>query len=107
MKQQMQDYEGYAVVTSQFHNVIAKASRNEILRTMLEIIHWIITSKMADFNEFRRDSSDSYYYHRLIYSAISMHKPDEAAYLMDRHMETLIERVNAYNEYIREQNSAK
>lgn len=107
MEQQINNYEGYAVVTSQFHNMIAKASRNEILRTILEIIHWIITSKMADFNEFRRDNSDSFNYHKLIYTAISMHKPDEAAYLMDRHMETLIDRVHAYNDYIQEQNKSE
>lgn len=106
MEEQMQNHKGYAVVTSEFHNMIAKASRNELLRTMLEIIHWIITSKMADFNEFRRDNSDSYYYHRLIYSAISNHKPEEAAYLMDRHMETLIDRVNAYNKFIGQRSDA-
>ena len=106
MERQIQDHKNYAVVTSEFHNMIAKASRNELLRTMLEIIHRIITSKMADFNEFRRDNTGSYYYHRLIYSAISNRKPEEAAYLMDRHMETLIDRVNAYNEYIGQRNGA-
>ena len=91
--------EDYAEATSNFHNLIAQASKNEILRTMLEIVSWIITSKMAEFQSFRKDPSESLFYHRLIFMCIQNHKPEEAAYMMDRHMDTLIQRVVAFIDY--------
>lgn len=91
--------EPYAYATSNFHFQIATASKNDILKNMLEIINWIITSKMADFQTFRKDQSESVYYHRMIFMCIKAHKADEAAYLMDQHMEVLIRRVITYIEY--------
>lgn len=94
----------YAYATSSFHYQIAEASKNDILKSMLEIINWIITSKMADFQAFRKDNAESLYYHRMVFMCIKNHEPDEAAYMMDRHMEMLIQRVVAYIEYKKQQN---
>lgn len=99
------DAEHYAYATSNFHYRIADASKNDILRSMLEIINWIITSKMADFMAFRADTSESMYYHRMVFLCIKNHKPNEAAYMMDRHMELLIQRVVAYTEYKKQDRS--
>jgi DNA-binding FadR family transcriptional regulator len=106
MEEYFKDVEGvsidaghYAVATSHFHYQIAHASKNDILQSMLEIINWIITSKMADFSAFRKDNTESLYYHKMVFMCIKDHKPNEAAYLMDRHMELLINRVVDYIEY--------
>lgn len=93
------DANDFAHATSHFHTLIAQASQNQILKSVLEIIHWIITSRMADFQAFRKDPSESIYYHRMVFMCIKSHKPDEAAYMMDRYMETLIQRVVAFIEY--------
>ena len=97
------DAQDFARATSSFHMLIATASQNEILRSMLEIINWIITSKMADFQAFRKDPSESMFYHRMVFLCIKNRKPDEAAYLMDRHMDALISRVVAFIEYRKRQ----
>ena len=86
----------FAESTSAFHLKIAIASKNEMLVQILELIRWVITSKMADFLRYKPDVADSSYYHYMIFSCIRQRKPDEAAYMMDCHMKLLIDRVEDY-----------
>ena len=89
----------FAESTSDFHVKIAVASKNEMLVQMLELIRWVITSKMADFLHYKPDVADSSYYHYMIFRCIKQRKPDEAAYMMDCHMKLLIDRVEDYIQY--------
>lgn len=98
-KQELNNEE-YAAATSSFHSRIAQASKNRILEQLLDMIRWITTSKMADFLTYKPDVNDSRYYHQMIYRCIKHHKPEEAAYMMDRHMAVLIERVEDYTRHI-------
>lgn len=86
----------YASMTSSFHNKIALASKNQLLKDMLQIIGWIITAKMADFLVYKPNVADSSYYHYMIFRCIQQRKPDEAAFMMDCHMKLLIETVEEY-----------
>lgn len=86
----------YASMTSNFHNKIALASKNQLLMDMLQIIGWIITAKMADFLVYKPNVADSSYYHYMIFRCIQQRKPDEAAFMMDCHMKLLIETVEEY-----------
>lgn len=86
----------FAESTSDFHVKIAIASKNELLVQILENIKWIITAKMSDFLIYKPDVADSSYYHYMIFRCIKHRKPEEAAFMMDRHMDLLIARVEDY-----------
>lgn len=88
--------EEYATMTSDFHHKIAVISKNPLLADILQMISWIITSKMADFLLYKPNVADSSYYHYMIFRCIKQHKPDEAAFMMDRHMQLLIDTVEDY-----------
>lgn len=90
----------YAESTIDFHYQIAVASKSQIFTTMMEIIKFILTSKMENFLIYNRNDRNSNYYHRAILEAIKNRKPDEAAFLMERHMDFLVREVHTYNEYI-------
>ncbi len=91
----------FANLTSDFHVKIAVASKNEIFVSLLELIKWISTSKMESFLYYKPDVEDSSFYHYMIFRCIKEHKPDEAAYMMDRHLESLVLRVKDYLEFTR------
>lgn len=89
----------FAEATTDFHQKIAIASKNELLVKILETIGWIITSRMADFLTYKPDVADSKYYHDMVFRCIKQHKQEEAAFMMDCHMNLLIERVRDYTEH--------
>lgn len=89
----------FASLTSDFHVKIAIASKNVIFERLLEMIRWVITSKMESFLYYKPDVSDSSFYHYMIFRCIKQRKPDEAAYMMDCHMKHLVTRVKDYIEY--------
>ncbi len=91
----------FAQSTSDFHLKIAVASKNDLLARTLEMIKWVITEKMADFLVYKPDVADSSYYHYMIFRCIRHRKPDEAAFMMDRHMTLLIDRVEDYIRHTR------
>lgn len=91
----------YAETTVDFHFQVAAASKNQIFSTMMEMIKYILTSKMENFLIYSRNDRNSTYYHFMILQAIKNHKPDEAAYLMDQHMSYLVEQVRIYDEYVK------
>ena len=92
----------FAQATSDFHYRIAVTSKNGMIVRILQLIRWIITSKMADFLLYKPDVGDSSYYHWMIFRCIKQRKPDEAAYLMDSHMKLLIGRVEDYLQHCKE-----
>ena len=77
---------------------IAVASKNDMLVRILELIRWIITSRMADFLVYKPNVADSSYYHYMIFRCIKQRKPEEAAFMMDCHMKLLIQRVESFLE---------
>lgn len=91
----------YAKTTIDFHLQIAISSKNQIFSTMMEMIKHILTSKMESFLIYSRNDRNSNYYHFMILQAIKNKKPEEAAYLMDQHMNFLVEQVRIYNEYVK------
>lgn len=93
------DNQDFAQSTSDFHLRIAQASKSSLLVSILEVIKWVITAKMADFLVYKPDVADSSYYHHMIFQCIRKGKPEEAAFMMDRHMELLIARVEDYLRY--------
>lgn len=89
----------FAKLTSDFHVQIAVASKNELFVRLLELIRWIMTSKMENFLYYKPNVEDSSFYHYMVFRCIKQHKPDEAAYMMDCHIKNLILRVKDYIEY--------
>ena len=89
----------FAQWTNSFHLKIAIASKNELFVRLLELIGWIITSKMEHFLYYKPNVEDSSFYHYMVYQCIKYKKPDEAAYLMDCHMKNLVLRVEDFIEY--------
>lgn len=99
LKKKTVDNNEFAKATTDFHHKIAVASKNELLMKTLEMIGWIITSRMADFLTYKPDIEDSTYYHYMVFRCIKQHKQEEAAFMMDRHLRLLIDRVQDYTEY--------
>ncbi len=89
----------FANLTSDFHVKIAVASKNELFVRLLELVNWIMTSKMESFLYYKPNVEDSSFYHYMVYKCIKQRKPDEAAYMMDCHIKHLVERVKDYIEF--------
>ena len=96
-----EDMKVYAETTVDFHFQVAVASKNQIFSTMMEMIKYILTSKMENFLIYSRNDRNSTYYHFMIFQAIKNRKPDEAAYLMEQHMNFLVDQVRIYDEYVK------
>ena len=79
-----------------FHVQIAKASKSQIFASMMELIKYIMTSKMVDFLQFTRNDRNSSFYHYMILECIKRQKPDEAAFMMEKHMNELVNSVTRY-----------
>ena len=60
------------------------------------IIHKMTSTSMKKYLSKQGADIDSTFYHEMIMKCIIEHKPDEAAYFMDRHMQHLVERVKKY-----------
>ena len=77
------------------HLQLAKATGNEMFASMMEIIHNVLTGEMKIMLNKQGRDIDSLFYHSAILDCIVMQKPDEAAYLMEKHISLVIERVKA------------
>ena len=86
----------YSASTIDFHVQIAKASKSQIFASMMELIKYIMTSKMVDFLQFTRNDRNSSFYHYMILECIKRQKPDEAAFMMEKHMNELVNSVTRY-----------
>ena len=65
--------------------------RSDIIRTML-------LPEFKNFLSAQGEDIDSMFYHTMILQCIRNHKPDEAAFFMDRHLELVINRMKNYVE---------
>lgn len=90
------DKENYARESIAFHIFVAGASKNELFVKLLELIKHISTSRMEEFLYYSGVDRDSAFYHWMIYESIKAKKPDEASFMMQQHMNTLLRRVKAY-----------
>ena len=75
------------------HLQIAKATGNEMFASMMEIIHNVLTSEMKIMLNKQGRDIDSLFYHGAVVDCIAKQKPDEAAYMMEKHLSLIIERV--------------
>lgn len=91
----------YAETTVDYHYQISLASKNQIFATMMELIKYILTSKMENFLIYSRNDRHSNYYHFMLLETIRNHKPDDAAYMMEQHMNFLVDQVHIYNDYVK------
>ncbi len=76
------------------HLQIAKATGNAMFSSMMEIVHNVLTSEMKNMLRRQGGDIDSLFYHNAIFDCIAMQKPDEAAYMMEKHLSLIIERLN-------------
>ena len=90
------DMHALAAANTRFHAIISEISGNRMLETLMRIINRMILPEMQDFLARQGEDIDSNYYHRIIMESIERHKPDEAAFFMDKHLALLIDRVKQY-----------
>ena len=88
--------DAYADTALDFHIRVAYASHNNLLIQLIELIKHISSEKMTDFIFNCGIDPDSDFYHAMILQCIKTRHPTEAAYLMERHMEKVIENVRVY-----------
>jgi GntR family transcriptional regulator, transcriptional repressor for pyruvate dehydrogenase complex len=86
----------FEAANNEFHFAIAKASKSKMFIRMESIIHQMISTVMQKYLSEQGADIDSTFYHEMVMRCIIEHKPDEAAYFMDRHMQLLVERVKNY-----------
>lgn len=98
-QENIKNMEQFAFYNTKFHARIAKASHNRMLDKMSDIIRSIIMNKMQAFQSAQQEDIDSDFYHSVILRCIENHKPDEAAFFMDKHLSGVIERVQTFNEH--------
>ena len=67
-----------------------------MLETLLRLINRMILPEMQDYLTRQGEDIDSNYYHRVIMESIERHKPDEAAFFMEKHLNLLIDRIEQY-----------
>ena len=79
-----------------FHFALANASHNMLYIKMMAIIRRMIVPVMRDFLNDQGTDIDSTFYHEMILQCVMEHKPEEAAFFMQRHMSLVIERVRGY-----------
>ncbi|NBH70744.1 FadR family transcriptional regulator [Clostridiaceae bacterium] len=91
-----EDVVAFASADTEFHTCIAKASGNKMLEKITEIIWVMILSEMKNFLVAQGETIDSLFYHDMVFRCIAEGKSDEAAYLMERHMALITERVKKY-----------
>ena len=86
----------FASRNTDFHFEIAKASHNMLYIKMMEIVSRMILPVMQDFLDAQGTDIDSTFYHGMVLQCVINHKPEEAAFFMQRHMALIIERVEKY-----------
>lgn len=95
-KSSRQSMREFASANTDLHYCIAKSSHNKMFEKMMEIIRIMILPEMQNFLAVQGSDIDSTFYHEMILKCIIDHKPDEAAYFMERHMTVVMERVEEY-----------
>lgn len=96
MKRNIMVMDKFFIADDQMHMLFAKATGNEMFTSMLEIIQSILTEDMKSFLLNQGTDIDSYFYHESILSCIENKKPEEAGFMMDRHLSAVIERIRKY-----------
>lgn len=79
-----------------FHFALANASHNMLYVKMMRIVRQMIVPIMRDFLNDQGADIDSTFYHGMILQCVIEHKPEEAAFFMQRHMSLVIDRVRSY-----------
>ena len=95
-KENLESMMAFENANTNFHFAIAKASKSKMFMRMEAIIHQMISTVMQEYLSEQGADIDSTFYHEMVMRCIIEHKPDEAAYFMDRHMQFLVERVRRY-----------
>ena len=95
-KENIDDMFTFETANNNFHFGIAKASKSKMFIRIEMIIHKMTSTSMKKYLSKQGADIDSTFYHEMIMKCIIEHKPDEAAYFMDRHMQHLVERVKKY-----------
>lgn len=95
-KENIDDMLSFETANNNFHFGIAKASKSKMFVRIEMIIHKMTSTSMKKYLSKQGADIDSTFYHEMIMKCIIEHKPDEAAYFMDRHMQHLVERVRKY-----------
>lgn len=96
MKRNIMVMDKFFQADDQMHLLFAKATKNEMFSSMLEIIQNILTEDMKSFLLNQGTDIDSYFYHESILSCLENRKPEEAGFMMDRHLSAVIERIRKY-----------
>ncbi len=80
-------------IDTEFHRLLAKASRNKILEAIVELLRKK-QEDAAEFEEIRRHAGNIYNNeHRKIFEAIEQHDPDMAVLAMRRHLGNLLHSI--------------
>ncbi len=95
MKNNLENMQEFQQADKDMHLIFARASKNAMFISMLEIVYNVLTVELSTMLHKQGKDIDSYFYHRSIVDCIEAGKPDEAAFMMEKHLSLIIDRVRA------------
>lgn len=93
---QQTDMEEFSSDNLDFHFALATASHNMLYIKLMRMIRQMTVPIMRDFLNDQGADIDSTFYHGMILQCVVEHKPEEAAFFMQRHMSLVVDRVRGY-----------
>ena len=90
------DMEEFSFDNLDFHFALATASHNMLYIKLMRMIRQMTVPIMRDFLNDQGADIDSTFYHGMILQCVVEHKPEEAAFFMQRHMSLVVDRVRGY-----------
>ncbi len=95
MKRNLNRMDEFEQIDKEMHLQVARTSRNAMFLSMLEIVYTVLGKEMTTMLSQQGRDIDSYFYHQAIVECIEAGKPDEASYMMEKHLAIVMERIKA------------
>ena len=98
MRQNKENMVAFSNADAAMHKQLAVASHNELFISILDVVQHILTNDMAMLLIHQGMDIDSLFYHEMIIHCIEKHKSDEAAFLMSKHLDAVISRIQLHTQ---------
>lgn len=96
MRMSRNDMAVFSKADAAMHAQLTAASHNELFVSIMAVLQRILTNDMEALLVHQGSDIDSYFYHEAIISCIENKKPEEAAFLMNKHLNSIIARIQSW-----------
>ena len=96
MRMSRNDMAVFSKADAAMHAQLTAASHNELFVSIMAVLQRILTNDMEALLVHQGGDIDSYFYHEAIISCIENKKSEEAAFLMNKHLNAIIARIQSW-----------